>query len=414
MISTVRFHRDPLGFLERERRRSGDVFTLRLAIAGPVAVVAEPEAAIALVESDPERAHAGEARRSIVPMASASSVFGGDGDTHRTARQRLAGVFTEESLAGRREAIAAIAERHAAAWPTGRPFPLLSRMRTLVDDVFVRIMLGVADEARARALVEAVGRMLRTPGNPPLPPPGEGDGLLGALGRRLFEWRRRPLARLLVEEIDERRTAPSTDGDAIAALLDASDRPSTEQIVDEIVTLLMAAQEPPSIALAWMLERLSRDSRLAADYLESSEGSAFREAVLSESLRMRPSSLGVMRRLTRPLEAGGEELAAGMNAMVPIPLVQRDERFFPAPGEFRPDRWVDTGPPPPLYLPFGGGARRCLGEPLARAEVAAVVPAVMRTVRLRPLWPRRERMVVRGTVLVPHRSVPVVATEAAV
>jgi cytochrome P450 len=91
--------------------------------------------------------------------------------------------------------------------------------------------------------------------------------------------------------------------------------------------------------------------------------------------------------------------------MVPLPLIHRDARFFTDPHRFRPTRWNGMGPLP-VFLPFGGGARRCIGEALARAEVAAVVPAVLGRRRLRPIWPRRERMVLRGTVLVPHRSSP--------
>jgi cytochrome P450 len=64
---------------------------------------------------------------------------------------------------------------------------------------------------------------------------------------------------------------------------------------------------------------------------------------------------------------------------------------------------------PSVYLPFGSGARRCLGEALAQAEAATIVPTVLSERRIRPLWPREERMVLRGTVLVPHRSVPVLA-----
>jgi cytochrome P450 len=115
--------------------------------------------------------------------------------------------------------------------------------------------------------------------------------------------------------------------------------------------------------------------------------------------------------LREPMRIGQYELPAGTNMMVPLPLIHRDARFFDRPESFRPQRWLSSEAPPSVYLPFGGGRRRCLGEALARAEVAAIVPTVLRALRLKPLWPRRERMVLRGTALVPHRSVPVLAID---
>jgi cytochrome P450 len=82
---------------------------------------------------------------------------------------------------------------------------------------------------------------------------------------------------------------------------------------------------------------------------------------------------------------------------LPIPLLQRDPWAFPAPDTFRPDR-PSSGAP---FFPFGGGPRHCIGEPLARSEFRAVLPLIG---RMRAVWPRAERMVVRGTVLVPHRG----------
>jgi cytochrome P450 len=405
--STLRFGRDPLGVLADCKRVYGDVFTLRLAFAGEAVVVAEPGAVPELLEADPARADAGAGRRAVLPMASPHSVLGGDGEVHRGARARLAATFSAEAMAGREAAMAAIAERHIAAWPRRRPLLLLSRMRALVDDVFVRLLLGVADEARAKRLADALGAMLRVPGNPPLPPPGEEEGPLGAGVAAMFERRRAPLRRELAAEIESRPTHGSGSGDVIDCLLGADPSPTLEQMLDEIETLLMAAQEPPSIALTWMLDVLARQPELAADYLVAGPGSALREAVLAESLRLRPSALAVLRRLREPIRIGEFELAPGTNTMVPLPLIHRDPRFFERPEVFRPARWFGVEAPPPVYLPFGGGARSCLGEALARAEVAAIVPAVLRALRLVPLWPRRERMVMRGTALVPHRSVPV-------
>jgi cytochrome P450 len=96
--------------------------------------------------------------------------------------------------------------------------------------------------------------------------------------------------------------------------------------------------------------------------------------------------------------------------MLPIPLLHRDPRAYAAPDAFRPERWSVGAVPEGAYLPFGDGARRCLGEHLALAYFDAIVPAILRTVRLRAVWPRPERMVLRGTILVPHRSGLAVAT----
>ena len=86
-----------------------------------------------------------------------------------------------------------------------------------------------------------------------------------------------------------------------------------------------------------------------------------------------------------PFEVAGERLPAGTATIVPLPLVQRDPRSQ-------------------VNLPFGDGARRCIGEPLAWAELEAVIPEVVAARRLRAVARGPERMVVRGTVLVPQRS----------
>src|SRR3954469_566331 len=201
LVQTLALHRDPLGFLGRNRQRHGELFTLRLTALRPLVVVAAAAAAEELLAADPDAARAGEARRRILPLASPRSVFGGDGDQHRAARRRLAGVFAPDAVAGRRAALAAITARHVAAWPRGRPVGLLPRMRAVVDEVFVRELLGVPDSERAGAVVAALRRMLWAPGNPPLSIPG--GGVLGTVAERVFARRRAPLAALLAREIDK-------------------------------------------------------------------------------------------------------------------------------------------------------------------------------------------------------------------
>jgi cytochrome P450 len=408
VAQSAAFHRDPLRFLERARDRFGQVFTLRLAVAGPMVVVADPRAIDQVLASDPGGGHGGEGRRRILGMVSPDSILGADGDRHRRARQPLEPAFTSEAVSPLAQPIAAIAARHADSWPTGRPTKALSRLRSIADEIFVRLALGVRDERRAAALTAAIGRMLRTPGNPPLPVPGGQAGLVGEAGKRIFERRQAPVAALLGEEVEARREASEHRHDAISCLLRAEPDLTTEEAVDRLVPLTMAGQEPPASALTWLLDRLIRDDELATRFLADSTGDDAR-AIVNESLRLAPAVHSVVRHLTAELYVGGYRLPPGVTVALPILLLHRDPQVFPDPGEFRPERFAD-GAAPSSFIPFGGGNRACLGRSLPATELATVLPELLRRRRLRPLARRPERMVVRGTVLVPRRGEVTVAT----
>ena len=366
----------------------GDVFTIRLATARPLVVVADPDAVAALADSDPVAAHAGEARRRIAPMASTRGAFGGDGEQHRAARRRIADGLRPDALRLGSESMARFAEKHADAWPRGgEAFRLLDRMRQLVDDVFVRLVLGVRDEQRARAAISALRRALRTPGNPPFTLPGDGDGLAGLAGNAVFRRRAGPLLAVLRGEIEARRRAGDLGDDLIGVVLRDEPDVSAAAIADELLVLLMAAQEPPSIALTRLVARLNR---VPADPTPTSSA---RRCGSGHGVRHPPQADRGPRR--------GQTRAAG----------RRDGRR-PAPGRaarradrVRSRRVLDRAVAArraTAFAPFGGGARRCVGEPLAQAYFGTILPALLRRIRLAPVAPDPEPMVLRGTVLVPR------------
>jgi cytochrome P450 len=117
-----------------------------------------------------------------------------------------------------------------------------------------------------------------------------------------------------------------------------------------------------------------------------------------------------VRPLVAPLTVAGHDLPAGAVMTLPIPLVHRDHRVFDDPDAFRPERFLDQ-PHPKAFVPFGGGARRCLGQALAELQAQAIVPAVLKQVRLRPVFREPDRQIVRATVLPPQRSALVVARD---
>jgi len=188
----------------------------------------------------------------------------------------------------------------------------------------------------------------------------------------------------------------------------------------------MAGQEPPSAALTWLLDRLGREPEAAERFAASDPAASTapdhlattsfdadpdRDACVREALRLRPPVHSIMRRLTRPAVIAGRPLPGGVVAMAPMILLHRDPGAFPDAVRFDPGRWHDGGAGGGAFLPFGGGPRRCLGEPLARAQIATVLPAVLRRVRLAPLAPQPERMLIRGTVTMPRHGALVVARD---
>jgi cytochrome P450 len=395
------YHRDPLRFLGRAQQQFGRVFTMRMTGKDPMVVVAVPEVLHELLLSDPERSRAGAARRQVLPQVSPRSPFGADGPTHRTVRARMAPAFAPERMRRLEPEIETLAAQHVATWPTGRPFRLLPRLRTLATDIFVHHMLGVDDAERRRRLVLAIRRMLWTPGNPPTPVPGPKNGRAGRAVTRMFERRLRAVAVPLSEELALRRSGKGDPGDLLGLLCDR--RSATDHdIVDELAVVVAAAQEPPSIALTNVILELAHRGDLQDKFCDATP--LERDSVVNEVLRLRPSAQAALRELTGPFKVDGYVLPAGTSVVLSSLLLHRDPVAFPAPNAFDPMRFVGVDEEQLPYLPFGGGARRCLAEPLGRTELRAVLPIVLRDRSFRPAWPTEERMRVRGTVLVPHRS----------
>jgi cytochrome P450 len=289
LVQTVAYHRDPLGVLRRARARFGPVFTLRFVWKDPLVFVTDPAAVPALLESDPHAAHAGEARRGILPQASPRSPFGADAAQHHATRGRMEPAFSPGAMARAEPRLRELTAEHVVRWPVGRPFRLLPRMRTLAIDSFLRVVLGAREPV---PLIVAIRRMLWTPGNPPLPVPGDGEGLAGRVADAVFARRAAPVAGLLRAELDRRRGDDGAGEDLLGRMV-ASGLDDTA-IVDELLVVLMAAQEPPSIAMTNVVLELARQPGDA-------EPDA---AAVAEALRLRPAAQAALRKLERMVARG--------------------------------------------------------------------------------------------------------------
>jgi cytochrome P450 len=219
---------------------------------------------------------------------------------------------------------------------------------------------------------------------------------------------------MLYEEIERRRNEPDLDAhkDILTLLLSARDEdgePLTDrELRDELITLLLAGHETTATSIGWAFERLLRTpcalERLTA---EASNGHShdYIDAVIKETLRVRPVVSEVFRAPTKPTELGGYLFAPGAQLAASILLVQYDPELYPPdPHAFRPERFLEGAPEPYTWIPFGGGVRRCLGAAFAQLEMKIVISAILARTRLRAPRSPSEKARFRGITLLPSRG----------
>jgi cytochrome P450 len=412
-VNTLRFAREPLESLLRWHERYGDVFTLPLFVFGTGIYVADPQAIRELFSGDQSDLRAGEANAIMSPVLGPHSVLVLDGREHLRQRRLLLAPFQGPRVAAFREIIREVAERELARWRPGERIVLRERMRELTFEVICRAVFGVADAGRVEQLRAALLAVLESGALFLMPAPLRAD--LGPLspGGRLARQLRAADA-LIYEEIAERRRASELEGreDVLSLLLAARDedgRAMTDpELRDELVTMLLAGHETTATGLAFAVDQLLRNPTVLARLRDelAGGGDEYLGATAKESLRLRPVIDAVQRILTQPRTVAGWRLPAGTKVYPGIALVHRRADLYPAPAEFRPERFTEEGAESYAWIPFGGGIRRCIGAALAQAEMAEVLRLIVQRTELRLERTAPEPVVLRGITLVPKHGVP--------
>jgi cytochrome P450 len=351
----------------------------------------------------------------LEPVVGRQSVLILDGEEHRRQRRLLLPSFQGSHVRRYGELMRAVVEEDLVRWPQGRPFPLRTRTHAITLEIILRAVFGFdAPELRAE-LHRRITRLLDVAG-PVLLVPALTRDFGGRLtpGGRL--WRpRRAVDELVFAQIRARRAGASEGDDVLSLLLGATDEDGRglddEAIRDELMTLLLAGHETTATGLAWAFERLVRHpealARLRAE-LEAGE-EEYLDAVIRETLRVRPVLFDVSRKLVAEVDLGGWLIPSGTFVAPALALVHLDPALHPDPHAFRPERHLDGSPPGRSWIPFGGGPRSCLGAGFALFEMRVVLRAVLGAFDLRPARPGDEPAKLRNITLVPARGAEVVA-----
>ena len=417
-LNAVYFTRDPVGFLERQWRRYGDAFSINFPGFGRMAYFAEPDTVKQIFTSDPSTIHAGEANgRVLEPALGKFSLLTLDEDDHMRQRKLLLPPFHGERVRRYGELIAGIAEREIERWPRGTPFELRPRLQSITLDVILRAVFGVRGEdrlARFRAtlpqLTEASGVVMW------LPFMRRNFGPWSPWAR--FVRMRRAVDELVYEEIRLRRADPDAEerDDVLSVLLQARHEDGSamtdQELRDELITLLTAGHETSATGLAWAFERILRTPGVHERLLHDLDDDAYLDAVVKETLRVRPVVIDVARVAKRDVEIGEWRIPSGTIVVPAIALVQLRPDLYPDPRAFRPERFLGADQPPAYsWIPFGGGVRRCIGAAFAQLEIKTVLRTVLSRTRLTAPDPAPERQLSRHVTLVPSKGATVTMSE---
>ncbi len=223
------------------------------------------------------------------------------------------------------------------------------------------------------------------------------------LGGRIFQmpwfppWRRFLRARAAFDAwadgLIHARRARGEDalgGDVLGVLLSARYEDGSPmddaEIRDQLITLLLAGHETSATAIAWAVYYLARTPetlvqlRQELDALgpepsaEAVVRAPYLDAVVAETLRIEPIVTEIVRVCREPFTLANQwTVPKGEVVAVMLISILKDARMYPEPERFRPERFLEKKFGPAEFLPFGGGARRCLGAAFAEAELALAI-----------------------------------------
>lgn len=325
------------------------------------------------------------------------------GTSWRWQRRTAAPLFRLTDLANLVPAMSAAAEEQLRRWRMSPAGSVQAIDRDMTETTFRVIsatmfagsadaeaatILRSADKALSTVSWDIAAAMLRFPGWLWYP---------GKLGRR----RAGQELRAAVAAILARRRAAGLEGDDLLARLARARDPDTgapmseKQLIDNLVTFLAAGHETTAKALTWTLyliarvpewqHRIRREVRAtvgdAAVGAEHIDRLVLTRAVLEEAMRLYPPAPVMTRQAAGSVSLGGETIPEGALIVIPVFAVHRHKKLWEDPDRFDPARFSPERKsvyPRTQFMPFGFGARTCIGASFAMLEAIAILATLLR------------------------------------
>jgi cytochrome P450 len=409
-------------------------------LIGRVAVVTEPGAIRRVLVDNAGNYIKDSLQQRILAGALSQGLLAVEGEQWRFQRRTLAPMFSRRTVTAFAPAMAQAASALLERWrrhPQGDVLDIAAEMTRLTIDVLERTIFSDGLGHRPEVVRNAMSTYFNTIGRiDPFDVLGLPDFV-----PRLSRWQARATLRFFDAAVDriialrrERLAAApqSVPRDILTLLLEAQDPEtgagmSEAEVRANVLTFIAAGQETTANALTWSLFLLSQMpawwERIAAEARREmggpADGLAERlvetRAVIDEALRLYPPIVAISRAAVGPDELAGHAIARGTIVVVAPYVLHRHRLLWERPDVFDPERFLGGARNRTdrfAYLPFGVGARTCIGNTFALQEATLALAHIVRTCRLEVapghvVWPMHR------VTLRPDGGLPMVLTEIA-
>jgi unspecific monooxygenase len=327
-----------------------------------------------------------------------------EGRAWKHQRRTLAPAFTPRAVTPLVPHMIAVSDETIAKLRTscGKPVDLREAMQRMTLEIAGRTMFSFGMDRHGPALRDFVmeyGARLARPHFLdlllPLSWPSPQD-----FSRARFRKRWTGFVAMLMAE---RRAAGKSEGaprdlfDLMVAARDpeTGDAFTDEQLGDQVATMILAGHETTATALFWSLYLLVLDpatqEQLASEVKSATVNGAldierlkFTRAVVDETLRLYPPAFLIARAAAAPDTIAGMPVRKRDVILIAPWLLHRHEKLWREPNAFIPSRFMQATPPPDrfAYLPFGVGARVCIGAHFALVEATLALAKLIGAFRV--------------------------------
>jgi cytochrome P450 len=393
------FQFPPIQFLAERAERYGDIFTFRVGTQRAY-FVKNPDLIREVLVTKQANFHKEDflARGKFFLGESLLTI---EGEAHRRQRRLMQPAFHRERIDNYGKMMTKIAERAVERWQADETLDMFVEMMSVTLGIVAKTLFDSDVEKDAQDVGEAFSVILERFNLLNFPINESAEDVLERQTTE-FDEALAKLDEIIYRIISGHRAKGIDTGDFLSMLIEATDtegdgkKMTDKQLRDEMMTFFFAGHETTANAMSWAWYLLSQNPEAEKKFHEELDNIldgnriptlddilklTYTEKVFTEAMRVFPPVWALGRLAINDCEIGRYRIPKDSLVVVSQYISHHNSEYFTEPEKFLPERWTKEfkeSLPPFAYFPFGGGARRCIGEGFAWMEGVLLLATIGR------------------------------------